>query len=354
MKAFNIIAILLFVSVIGFIAYRITSSQEEIYRTALPQKRDISEVIHISGNVYPLKEIEVKSQLSGILEELYVKIGDKVTLQTPIASIRLVPNISEIERLESSVNSAQIEYDARLVEYSRAKRLYESNTISASEMEAVDKNFMQIKEQLSSAKNQLDIVKKGEIRSKNISNLVVSSTTGTIIDIPIETGSSVIERNNYNPGTTLAIIAQMDRFKFTAYIAEHHLQHIEMGDTISLTFNAYDNISTDAVVTQISAKGSSVNGIMKYLLNAEFDITDNMPTLRSGYSASAEIVIARKNNRLSIEEKYIKYSKDSIYVNVLDTLTGKALLRVIESGISDGTFTEIISGISDNEQVIID
>lgn len=354
MKGFNLFAILLLVGVAGFIFYKILGPQDVVYSTKKIQVRDICEEIHIPGNVYPWKEIEVKSQLSGILDKRYVKIGDKVDLQTPIASIRLVPSISDIERLESSVNSSQIEYDARLIEYNRAKRLFETNTISSAEMETAEKNLMQIKEQLSSAKNQLDIVKKGEISSKNISNIVTSSTSGVIIDLPIEEGASVIERNNYNPGTTLAIVAQMDNFKFQTLVAEHYLNNINIGDTILLSFNAYEDVTVLAVITQISSKGNSVNGVMKYSLNAEFEVTDNIPTLRSGYSASAKIVLSKKNKVPSIEEKHIRYSKDSVFVKTLDTLTNNVINKLIDIGISDGTYTEITSGVNRDDKIIID
>jgi HlyD family secretion protein len=354
MKTFNLFAIIFFVGVVVFIIYKTLETKDTIYTTKSLEIRDIYEEIHIPGNIYPLKEIEVKSQLSGILDRMYVKIGDQVNLQTPIASIRLVPNISDIERLESSVASSQIEYDARLVEYNRAKRLYETNTISKAEMESVEKFLKQIKEQLNSAINQLDIVKKGEIISKNISNIVTSSTSGIIIDLPIDEGVSVIERNNYNPGTTLAIIAQMDRFKFQTLIAEHYLHNINIGDTISLSINAFDDITAMAVITQISSKGSSVSGVMKYSLNAEFEVTDDMPTLRSGYSASAKIVLSQKTKVASIEEKHIRYSGDSIFVETLDSLANSVVNKLIDIGISDGTYTEILKGVDVDDKIIID
>ena len=179
MKTVKITLIVFFALTLGFIVYRsLNKSVKDVYKTVTLQRRDISETIHIPGNVFPAKEIEIKSQLSGILENISVKIGDYVKDGTPVAAIKLVPGTFDIERMESNVNTAQIEYDARKIEYERAQRLYETNTISKVEMDEHSRIYNLVRENLNSAMNQLDILKKGRVASKNISNLVKASTSG--------------------------------------------------------------------------------------------------------------------------------------------------------------------------------
>jgi HlyD family secretion protein len=352
MKTLKIGIIIILLSIVGFIVFYSFNRNNEInYTTICFEKRDISETIYIPGNVFPAKEIEIKSHLSGILDSIFVKIGDCVVSESPVASIKLVPSASDIERLENNLNIAQIDYDARLVDYEIEKRLYRSNIIPKVEMDGYTKNYKLTKENLISAKNQLDILKKGRIASKNISNIVQSSTAGAVIDIPLEIGTSVIERNNYNPGTTIAIIAETNLFKFRTLIAEQYLEHVFLGDTVNLTFNAYQNLSIQAVIIKISSKGNAENGIMKYVLDAEFEITDSMPVLRSGYSATAEIVLNSRKNVISIEEKHIAYKKDSAYLYLLEN-GKKEIKRNVRLGISDGIFTEIIDGVSIDDKVI--
>jgi HlyD family secretion protein len=255
MKTAKIILILVFLSALGFIVYRsFAGAGEKSYRTTVFQKRNISETIFIPGNVFPAKEIEIKSQLSGILENIYVKIGDNISVGTPVASIQLVPSTSDIERLESNVSIARIEYNTRSVEYERAKRLFATQTISKVEMDEYTRIYLITKENLTSAENQLDILKKGRIASKNISNIVKSSTAGTVIDIPLETGASVIERNNYNPGVTVAVIAETGRYKFRTLVAEHYLKYVSLRDTVTLTFSAYDDFTVQAVVAKFHTR----------------------------------------------------------------------------------------------------
>ncbi|MDR0566443.1 MAG: efflux RND transporter periplasmic adaptor subunit [Prevotellaceae bacterium] len=353
MKTVKAALIAFFALMAGFIAYRsLSKGGRDAYTTVTLRLRDVSETIHIPGNVFPAKEIEIKSQLSGILENISVKIGDYVKEGAPVAAIKLVPGTFDIERLESSVNTAQIEYDARKIEYERAQRLYATSTISHAEMDEQRRIYKLVQESLNSAINQLDILKKGRVSSKNISNLVKASTSGTVIDLPLEVGASVIERNNYNPGTTVAVVAETKLFKFRTLIAEHYLRYLSLGDTISLSFSAYQDLTARAAVVKISSKGNPENGIMKYLLEAEFTITDSMPVLRSGYSATAEIVLQSKANVLSVEEKHIVYQNDSTYLYLPDTPNKKAIKRTITTGVSDGIYTEITAGATLDDKII--
>jgi len=354
MKTVKVVFILIFLSVIGFIVYHSFIKNDKIvYNTINLQKRNIIESIFIPGNVFPAKEIEIKSQLSGILDNIFVKIGEYVQSGAAIASIKLVPSSSDIERLENAVNIAKIQFEATSKDYQMEKKLFDSHVIAKSEMDISTRDYLTAKENLTSAKNQLDLLIKGRVVSKNISNIVSASTSGTVIDVPLETGASIIERNNYNPGTTIAIVAETNLFKFNTLVAEQYLKYIFIGDTITITFNAYQQFTTKAVVTKISSKGNSENGIMKYFLDAEFFITNDMPILRSGYSATAEIVLNRKQNVLSVEEKYVTYKNDSVYLYVLNSFDKEPKKRNIKTGVSDGSYTEVIEGITADDKIVI-
>ena len=315
------------------------------------ENRDIKEEIYIPGNVYPVKEIELKSQISGVLDKIFVKIGDMVEESSPIASISLVPSTLELEKLENNLKMAQINFQAAKLSYERSQKLFEAQTISQATMETAQREYNSAREQLSSAQNQLDIQKTGKIKgNKNISNIVKSSISGTIIDLPLQEGASVIERNTLNSGTTVAILAKMGQFVFRTQLAEQYLENIHLGDSISLVFNAYKDLRTQAKITKISSKGTLENGIMKYTLEAEFPVQSQMPIIRSGYSATAEIVLESKKAVPSIEEKYIVYKNDSSYVWVKKA--DKIEKKYIELGVSDGKYTEIIKGIFSNDKIV--
>ena len=338
-KTLFIFLAIVVLGVVAFFWFNTPNAQVQEHSISI-ENRDISEEIYIPGNVYPVKEIELKSQLSGVLDKIFVKIGDVVQEGSPVASISLVPSTLELERLENNVKMAQINFDAAKLSYERSKKLFEAQTISKANMETAEREYGTAKEQLLSAQNQLAIQKTGKVIGKSeTSNIVKSSISGT-----------VIERNTLNSGITVAILAKMGQFVFRTQLAEQYLENIHLGDSISLAFNAYKDLKTTAKITKISSKGTLENGIMKYTLEAEFPVNAQMPVIRSGYSATAEIVLNSKKNVPSIEEKYISYKNDSTYVWVKNGMNLEK--KYIELGISDGKYTEVTKGLTTNDKIV--
>ena len=119
-----------------------------------------------------------------------------------------------------------------------------------------------------------------------------------------------------------------------------------------LAFNAYDSLTVKAAVSKIAAKSSEVGGTVKFAVDAEFDITTDMPVIRSGYSATAEVLLERAENVLSLPEKCLIFRRDSSFVYVLDSLTHEPIQKHVVTGISDDEQVEIRNGISMNDKII--
>ncbi len=354
MKPINVAAFLLLICVIGIISWDIVSDRRAGYFiTISPERRTVEKRITVPGHVYPCREVEIKSHLSGVLDSLYVRVGDDLKPGDPIASVKLVPNSSNMEQLQTNLNIASIEFKASEMSYSRNLELYEQNIISKQEMEESEKSYTIFREKYNSAKSQLEIMRQGYALSSELSNMVTSSTFGTIIDIPIETGMSVIERNNYNAGTTIAVLAQMDRFIFRAKVPERNLAAVCPGSCASLTFSAYDSLCVDARVVKVAAKGEDMGQSVNFMIEAEFDMTPEMPLIRSGYSATATFIADVSENALTIPEKHIRFSNDSVFVFVLDSISEKPVKRLIKTAVSDGEVIEITEGVAEFDKIIV-
>lgn len=352
-KPFNIIALLVFAAVVAAIGWNIVSDNRKgHYLTASPEIRTIEKRVSVPGHVYPAREIEIKSQLSGVLDSILVKTGDFVSAGDPVATVRLVPSSSDIEQMENNLKVARIEMDAAERSYRRDLDLFGKDAIPKSDMEATEKAYLISREQYSTARNQLDIMKHGFSSEAGVSNTVTASTSGTVIDIPVEPGTSVIERNTYNIGTTIAVLAETDCFVFKAKVPEQNLGYMSPGTHAVLAFNAYDSLRVDATITKVAAKGEETGTAVRFTVEAVFDMTSGMPVIRSGYSATAEILAARKDSVLSLKEKYLTFRNDSSYVYILDTVSGRPLLRTVSTGISDGEQIEITDGISLSDRII--
>lgn len=228
----NIILIIIAVTVLILVIINAVKliDNTDVYRTEQPVIRDITKRLMIDGNVYPCQEIEIKSSISGVLDKVYVEIGEHVNKGDKIAEIKLTPSPTQIESYKHSLNIAKIEYQNAAETYEREKQLYESNVIPKLEYDRYVNDLNLKKEKLESAVNQLELLEgRGNVNS---SNMVFTSTEGVILDIPIDIGTSVIERNNFNIGTTIVIVGDISNYIFKGKINEIDIPHFKIGDTI--------------------------------------------------------------------------------------------------------------------------
>ena len=176
MKAFKVIVISVFVGVVGFITYSLVKdSKQKFYATVSPERSSIEEKLYLSGFVYPGKEIEIKPQISGVVEAIHVSVGDHVKEGEPIASVSLVPNSSEVEQLTSSLSLAKIKLESARIKYERQKQLYELKAVSLVDFEAAEQEFLTAQENCTSAERQLELRQKGK---NTTANIVRASTSG--------------------------------------------------------------------------------------------------------------------------------------------------------------------------------
>ncbi len=347
----NIIIVVIIITIVGLIIWKNSKSNNALLdiKTGQPFIATIEQKRVIPGNLYPLTEIEIKSPISGTLDKVFVKIGDKVEIGDKIAQIKLVPDPSKLESAKSMLNSARISFDNQQKVYERNKQLFDKGVIPSAEFEEYKKTFDLSREQYLSAQNQLTLIQEGFVKNADISNIVKATASGTIIDLPLKEGSSIIERNNFNNGTTLATVARLDIFIFRGKVNETDMVYLHSGMKLSLNFNAYKNQVREAFLDKISAKGTEEQGVMKYYIEASFGLANDSLVIRSGYSANAEIILQKHVNVLSIKEKYLQFQNDSAYVTIVKT-NDKEEKRFVSTGLSDGLNIEIIKGLDKNDK----
>ncbi len=350
MKIFNAIAVMVFIVAVGFITHSlIKDSEKKYYATTTAEMSTIEEKLYLSGFVYPSKEIEVKSQISGVVDAVYVSVGDAVKEGDPVASVSLVPNSSEVEQLKSNVNVARINLTTAKATYERQEQLLEKKAISRVEFESTQKEYLTAQENYSTAVKQLSLRQKGKDRSNNI---VRSSTYGVIIDIPVKVGSSVVERSNYNSGSTVATIAGTDLYIFKTYVPEINIGSLNIGMPVKISLLAFEHFEIPAVITKISAKGEIQGGSVKFPIEAAFALNEDSMKLRSGFSATGEILLSCVSDVLTLPEKCINFKSDTTYVYVTDSLKNKVIEKNVTLGVSDGEKVQIVEGITTEDNII--
>ena len=353
MKAIKyiILAIVLIAIIAGaiLISEKQSDKQALLSQTISPQKGTITVKKVISGNLYPIREIEVKSAIPGTLETYYVNIGDKVKKGDKIAKIKILSEPSQIENAKMNMKTAKITFVRDSLNYEREKKLFMKGVISADEFEEASKTFNVSREQHEYMKNQLYLLVEGNIPSSNVSNVVAASANGTITDLPPEVGSMIMERNTFSDGTTVAIVAQLDSFLFKGRIVENDVLALKKGMKLKIMPSSMEGFSTEAIVRKISPKGRLEQGIMKYDVEAVFTLPDSIQ-IYSGFNASAELVLNEKKDIMLIPEACLVFRNDSVFVDVVKR--GKTETMRIQTGISDDINVEVVSGLSENDKIM--
>lgn len=355
MKTFIKISILviilgIFIFTIYFL-YNKSQAKPIVYETVRPEVRNIVKKTTATGSVVPRKEIEIKPKVSGIVDELYVEEGQKVQKGDLIARVTIIPDMVNLNNAETRLNRARLALENARVKYLRQKDLFEGQVIPESEFEQYELEFDNAKEELEAAENNLQLIKEGQTsKAGNVTNTLIRSTIeGMVLDIPVEIGNSVIESNTFNDGTTVAVIADMGEMIFEGKVDESEVGKISEGMDLILTIGAINDISFHALLEHISPKGVEENGAIQFEIKAAVDLIDTV-FVRAGYSANADIVLDKRDSVLSVNEGMLMFEDDSVFVEV-ETDDQVFEKKHIETGLSDGIYIEVLSGISKDDKI---
>lgn len=309
----------------------------------------------VTGTVEPRDKILIKPQISGIIEKVYKKAGDKVTVGEVIAKVKVIPDLGTLSSAESKVRTSDINYKQAKIDYDRNKRLYDKQLISKSDLESYSLKLKTDKEDLDASRESLEITRSGITKSmaKYSSTLIRSTITGIILDLPIKMGNSVIQANTFNDGTTIATVANMNDLIFDGKIDETEVGKLSIGMPIQLTIGALQDVKLDASLEFISPEGTETNGANLFEIKAAVHSTGGVQ-IRSGYSSNAEIILDRADHVLTIPESTVEFDNNKAYVYVLTSGKNKKQTfkrKVVNVGLSDGINIEVTNGLTAKDKV---
>ncbi len=355
-QIFKFLLILLFTG--GFIwtiyfFYSESKQQPVVYKTIAPFDTLIVKKTVATGSIIPRREVTIKSQVSGIIEKLFVIAGQQIKQGDIIAQIKIAPNMISLSNAENRGRQAQINYDNAKVDYERAEQLFKSGVIAKAEFQTSELKLKNTKEELNASENNEQLIKEGVTKSSGASTntLIRSTITGMILDVRMKEGSSVIESNTFNEGTTIVSVANMGEMIFEGKVDESEVGKIQQGMNLVLTIGAIDKESFTAKLEYISPKGIIENGAIQFLICAALSKTNGI-FLRAGYSANADIILAKKEKAFAIPESILQFENGKTF---LELETGKDLFtkKYVKTGLSDGINIEVLEGLKKNDRIKI-
>lgn len=338
----------LFIGTFIFLYYNSVPAEEK-YTIVSPKIGDIEKTTVLTGKIEPRDEIDIKPQISGIITDINVEPGDMVKEGDIIARIKVIPEASSLSSAQARVESAEISLADAKSKFERNKILYEKKIISREEYETTETTYEQSLKELDAANDAYLIVKEGvsKYNASESNTLVRATIDGLILDVPVKVGSSVIQANTFNDGTTVATIADMNNLIFKGKVDETEVGQLSVGLPMLITIGALPDVKPHAILEYIAPKGTEENGANTFEIKAALDI-DSVSQLRSGYSANAAVVLAEAKNVILIPEGVVTFEGDSTFVYLLKSLENekqKFERHPISTGISDGINIEVTAGL---------
>ncbi|MCT2564678.1 efflux RND transporter periplasmic adaptor subunit [Chryseobacterium herbae] len=371
-KAIYIVLGLLFAVALFFgIGYLVKSNskESEAFLTRKPSYQNMEDKVMATGKIVPKEEIEIKPNIAGIIDKILVDEGDKVVAGQLIATVRIIPNIADVNNAQQEVvnsqlqiSNAQMNVENMQKQYAMQEKLFKQGVISKQEylnsqqqLFSQQQSLRNANQQLATAQKRLLIVKTGATPELQglATTQIRSKASGTVLEVPVKVGSQVIEANSFNAGTTICSIADLNYLIFQGEIDEAQAGKLKQGMDMKIVIGALQNKTFPGKLTMIAPKGKDNLGTIKFPV--EGDVTNpNNEYIRAGFSANGEIVLKSEKNALLLDESLVQYEKkngkDTPFVEVKQK-DGKFKKVYVKLGASDGINVQILSGISKDSEV---
>ncbi|EJL74881.1 efflux RND transporter periplasmic adaptor subunit [Chryseobacterium populi] len=371
-KAIYIVLGLLFaVALFSGIGYLVKSNskQSEAFLTRKPSYQNMEDKVMATGKIIPKEEIEIKPNIAGIIDKILVDEGDKVVAGQLIATVKIIPNVAEVNNAQQEVVNSQLQIsnakmnvDNMQKQFSMQEKLYKQGVISKQEyLNSQQQLFSQqqalknANQQLATAQKRLLIVKTGATPELQglATTQIRSKAAGTVLEVPVKVGSQVIEANSFNAGTTICSIADLNSLIFQGEIDEAQAGKLKQGMDMKIVIGALQNKTFPGKLTMIAPKGKDNLGTIKFPVEGDVNNPNN-EYIRAGFSANGEIVLKSEKNALLLDESLIQYEKkngkDIPFVEVKQP-DGKFKKVYVKLGASDGINVQILSGITKDSEV---
>ncbi len=347
------IALIIFGAVFAMLYFIKTNSKPLVeYDIQSPKIQSIEKKTVVTGKVIPEDEVEIKPQISGIIELLYVDEGDLVTNGDLLAKVKVVPDEQALNTAKGRLSNTLILFENAKIEFKRNQSLFEKEIISKQQFDNAKLSYDQAEQNLKNARSDLQIIKLGSAGGSTIANTNIRATVaGTILEIPIKEGDQVIESNTFNAGTTIATVADLKKMIFEGKVDEAEVEKLVIGMPLTVNLGAIQDKDFDAKLNFIAPKGNEEQGTVQFKIEGDVYLDDSV-FIRAGYSANASLVLEKKDSVMGISEALLQFDKitNNPYVEVKND-KGKFERKNIELGISDGINVEVLSGLSLEDEI---
>ncbi len=367
MKKWIIIAVVVVVVVVAAIGYQKTRKQEiPDVRIVAVEKGEITKAVVATGEIRPLAVAEVKSKIGGVVRRFYVEEGEKVTRGQNLAEIVPTATPEELVYARERVETARYQRELSERKFKRLEKLSGKGLVSDEEIDVAETQLSIDAARYDAALAELRVLEQGsgsgttgagETRSSQtasaLSDMIIASPiSGIVLSRNVDEGSSVIAMSSAYGGTSLMTLADVSRMHFEGDVDESDVAKIEAGMPAKVFVDAYPDTTFEGVLTRIAPQGLKQEGVVNFKVEAE--LSGESTIMKTGMSADVQLVLDSREDVLTLPEGAIIYEGDSTFVETVDAGADGGKTRVpVEVGLSDGIKTEILDGIDEGTEVVL-
>jgi HlyD family secretion protein len=334
-----------------FYLYKKSQAKPVVFKTESPQTLDLKKKTVATGSVVPRQSVDVKPKITGVISELDVDPGKMVKKGDQLGKVEIIPDAQTVNAAQSSVTTAQISVENAKRELDREEGLFKQGVVPEAELMKFRTDYALAKAQVDQSSSNLQLVREGATRGQGkTSTLIIAATVdGMVIDVPVKVGYSVIQANSFNPGTTVATIANMNDMIFDGHVDESEVAKIKEGMKLQIKVGAIEKDTFEGKLEYIAPQGKEIDGAIQFEIKAAIVQKQNL-YIRAGYSANADIVLDEKPHVLAIREALVQYDKDKPFIEV-ETTPQTFVKKDVKLGLSDGINVEVTSGVAMSDKI---
>lgn len=307
-----------------------------------------------TGQIVPEQEIQVKSQISGIVKECLAEVGDRVEAGQPLFVITPDPTPLELNEVQRKLDLADVTYAKAEADLDRATSLWKEGILSKEQLDATQKSFDEARIQLDLARERLALTKEGKIKraTNAVDSVIRAPASGTVLKRHVNPGDPVVPLTSYQAGTPLATMADMGTLLFRGTVDEIDVGKLKEGMPVRIKIGALPDASVEGRLTRIAPKATEKEGTTLFDVEAAITAATGV-TLRAGYSANADVIIQEKTGALVVPERLVTFEATKAFVELPPaTPDMQPTKKEIKVGLSDGLQMEVLEGLAAGDQVV--
>ena len=317
------------------------------------------------GQIVPAHSISIKSQIDGIVGEIYHQVGDYVTVGTPLIKVRPNPTPTALTLANTELMRSEAMLESALQKLDNLKQLVSKNIIPKNYGE-----YIQARSDVKSSvadvqqkKQNFDLIRSGEssVGDLKLTSTIIAPIDGTILNLKVEVGEPITSTASSQTATEMMSVADMKDMIFKGSVSEHDAAQLTVGTPVNVILSPYPGVVMKGTLSKVAVQSEMLNstttnsnqsfdnGFQVEVGNIQFpqDIT-----IRSGFSATAKIILKQVSDVVTIPERVLNFNGEIPEVWIPDESESGYSAREVKLGLSDGIIVEVLSGLENGEAII--